>query len=120
MLRTTLGDDSLIADTNTVQLNPTFPLWTDALAFQSYAGQFLSEPPFDLSPSFVELYQGDLLDGYYDDWMAPERERLRTLYVDVLLQMAQQMRSHSDYTRAIDSPAACWPSSRPTSAPTST
>ena len=102
MLRSALGDDSLIADNDTVQFNPTFPLWTDALAFQSYARQFLAEPPFDLSPSFIDLYQGDLLSGYYDEWIAADEEQLRALYVEVLLQMAQQMRSHSDYLRSID------------------
>lgn len=100
-LRRELGSDLLIVDYEFARLNPTFPLWVDAVAFQTYAGRFLSDPPFDLSASFLDLYEGDLLPDLYDDWIIPERERLRSLYIGVLLHAAQLMRSHSDYGRAI-------------------
>ncbi|MBI4789711.1 MAG: tetratricopeptide repeat protein [Chloroflexi bacterium] len=43
----------------------------------------------------------DLLPDWYDDWIMPERERLLRLYLDTLLQLTQQARSESQYTRAI-------------------
>lgn len=101
-LRNLLAPDVVIADSQSVQLNPTFPLWVDALAFESYARQFLAEPPFDLSATFIDLYQGDLVPDVYDDWVAPARERLRLLYVDATLHAIQLMRAHSHYQRAID------------------
>jgi predicted ATPase/DNA-binding SARP family transcriptional activator len=100
-LRSTADTDILSTDSETVRFNPTFPLWVDALAFQSYGVRFLAETPYDLCTSFIDLYRGDLLPDFDDDWIIPERERLRGLYVDVLLHTAQQMRSRSDYERAI-------------------
>ena len=102
LLRRMVGDDAFIADAQTVQINPTFPLWVDARAFEGYAREFLAAPSFDLSPSFIDLYQGDLLPDLYDDWIGPERDRLRSLYIDALLQAVQQMRSRSEYAQAIE------------------
>ena len=99
-VRRLLGEDVFITEAQTIQLNPTFPLWVDAAAFADYAGAYLREPGFDLSPAFLDLYQGDLLPDMYDDWIGPQRDRLRDLYLDVLLQAAQQMRSRSEYERA--------------------
>ena len=93
-LRKELGDDILLADRETVQLNPDNPIWVDACAFE----QFATNDP----PSAITLYQGKLLPDFYDDWIAPERERLRTLYLDTLLQLVQQARSESKYARAIE------------------
>ncbi len=101
VLRSTVDGEIVIADGESARFNPTFQLWVDALEFQSYAVHFLAEDPFDLSTSFIDLYQGDLLRDFYDDWITPERDRLRSLYLDVLLHVAQQMRSRSEYERAI-------------------
>jgi DNA-binding SARP family transcriptional activator len=101
-IRREVGDDVLIVDNETVRLNPTFPLWVDAVSFETYAKRFLAEPPFDLSTAFIDLYEGDLLPDVYDDWVVAEREHLHSLYVAVLLQTAEQMRSRSEYGRALD------------------
>ncbi len=37
----------------------------------------------------VQLYTGDLTPGWYDEWIVPERERLRQLYLDALEQLAR-------------------------------
>lgn len=90
-LRKTLGGDFLIADRETVQLNPRFPIWVDAREFQT-AGRKLQ----------VQLYRGDLLADFYDEWILPERERYRQWYLDALLELTQQYRATSDYARAIE------------------
>ena len=100
-LRSNVDNDVIIVDGETVRFNPTFPLWVDALAYQSYATRYLAEAPYDLSIAFVELYKGDLLSDFYDDWIAPEREQMRRLHLDVLVHITQQMRSRSEYERAI-------------------
>src|SRR5574341_445069 len=41
-LRKELGDEILITDRETVQLNPDPPLWVDALEFQAQANKFLT------------------------------------------------------------------------------
>ncbi len=90
-LRVTLGGDFLIADRETVQLNPQFPIWVDAREFRAQNSTFR-----------IENYRGDLLADFYGDWIPPERERYRLSYLDALLQLAQQYRSMSEYTRAIE------------------
>jgi tetratricopeptide (TPR) repeat protein len=99
--RTKLGDDLLLADRDTVQLNPEHPLWVDAREFQQSAISYQQSAISNLQ-SAIELYPGDLLADFYDDWIEPERERLRALYLDALLQLAQEARSHSQYARAIE------------------
>lgn len=75
VLRKHLGTDLLLADRQTVQLNPAYPLWVDALQFQQQAAAKL------------DLYQDDLLIDFYDDWIGPEREYYRNLYLETLLQL---------------------------------
>ncbi len=93
-LRSKLGDDVLLADRETVRLNPEQPVWVDALEFQQVT---TSNPQ-----SAIALYQGDLLVDFYDDWVLVERERLRQLYLDTLLRLAQETRSQSQYARAVE------------------
>jgi predicted ATPase/DNA-binding SARP family transcriptional activator len=100
-LRAVLGDEAIIAGRQDVQLNPAFPLWADAVAFQTQAGRFLVAPDADVDASFVDLYRGDLLPDFDHEWILPERERLRTLLLDVLLLLAQEHRSRAAYEQAI-------------------
>ncbi len=86
-LRAHLGDELFITDRETVQLNPSFLLWVDARAFQD-------------TPE-VELYRGDLLADSYEEWIFSEREHYRTLYLETLLNLAQQRRARGDYADAI-------------------
>jgi len=93
VLRKALGDDALIADRARVQLNPAFKLRVDVREFLAHR----SATP----ETAVELYRGDLLADAYDDWVLTERDHLRSLYIETLLRLTQQMRSRSEYERAI-------------------
>jgi DNA-binding SARP family transcriptional activator len=62
-LRKPLGDNVILADRETVQLNPDLPLWVDAREFQTD----------------IDLYRGDLLVDFYDEWILPEREHYRAV-----------------------------------------
>ena len=48
----------------------------------------------------VELYRGDLLPGCYDDWILPERERLRQDLVNALEQLIACCERAQDYLAA--------------------
>ncbi len=102
-IRKELGDDVLIADRETVQLNPDFPIWVDAREIFDFRFQIADFNSFQFEnlKSKIENYH-DLLPDFYDDWILPERERLRALYIDALLQLAQQHRAKSEYPRAIE------------------
>src|SRR5439155_26592099 len=91
-LRKQAGESVVVADRLTVQLNPAQPMWVDALAFAHLAG---SDSSGDWQTA-VELYQGDLLPDFYDEWIMLERERLREQYVQTRLWLAGHKRAQSD------------------------
>ncbi|MBI3915159.1 MAG: tetratricopeptide repeat protein [Chloroflexi bacterium] len=108
-IRKALGDEILIADRESVQLNPDAAMWVDVrnifdlrlptLAPHASAGVVDSE--IANLKSKIENYH-DLLPDFYDEWIIRERERLRAIYLDALLQLAQHYRSTSEYARAIE------------------
>lgn len=100
-LRKHLSDEVLLADRETVQLNPEFPLSVDVREFRQAADHRPPTAPSALS-SAVALYRGDLLLDFYDDWIPPERERLRAIYLELLLQGVETFRAASEYDHAID------------------
>jgi predicted ATPase/DNA-binding SARP family transcriptional activator len=93
-LRQHLGMYLVLADRETVKINPAFPLWVDARDFEAH----VSSAP----QSAVALYRGELLADLYDDWILPEREHYRELYLNALLQLTQAARAASEYERAIE------------------
>ncbi len=101
ILRKQLGDRLLLADRETIQLNPAFPLWVDTLEFQKDVERLGELSPEGASHGF-DLYPGDLLADFYDDWILPEREHYRQQYLGALLQVTQRLRSQSEYDRAIE------------------
>lgn len=93
VLRKYLGEDLLLSTRTHAQLNPAYPFWVDVREFKSQER---------LSPqAAVELYRADLLTELYDDWVTLEREHCRRLYLDLLLQLARQMRAQGEYAQAI-------------------
>ena len=95
LLRGALGADVVLADRQSVQLNPDFPLWVDAAAF-TVAAETIAE-----QASSLDLYRGELLPDCYDDWVFPRREQLHSLFLERALSLAQAMRARSEYARAI-------------------
>lgn len=101
-LRTSLGDlrrelrvDLILLDRETAQLDSSIPLWVDALEFKRH----VSTPgALELG---VSLYQGDLLTDFDENWITPEREFYRDLYLRALSRLTQDMRASSEYERAI-------------------
>lgn len=47
------------------------------------------------------LYRGDLLPGCYDDWIRPERERLRQMAAHALRMLVDLLETQGDYRAAI-------------------
>ncbi|MBI5714097.1 MAG: tetratricopeptide repeat protein [Chloroflexi bacterium] len=89
-------DDALIADRESVQLNPDMNFWIDVKEIEGLEIRDSSN-----LQSLISNYH-DLLPNFYDEWIVRERERLRAIYLDALLQLAQHNRSSSDYARAIE------------------
>ncbi len=50
----------------------------------------------------VELYRGELLPGYYEDWVLVERERLALMYVSVLRKLVAALEARGERDRALE------------------
>ncbi|NIW49194.1 MAG: hypothetical protein GWN30_31840, partial [Gammaproteobacteria bacterium] len=96
-----IGSGLLLADRQVVEINPDNPLWVDALEFKQHAAQFLEEPHLEQVLVDFDLYRGDLLSDFYDDWIYPLREQYRSLLLETLVLKTEHMRSQSEYDRAI-------------------
>jgi predicted ATPase/DNA-binding SARP family transcriptional activator len=101
VLNKKLGHDLLVVNRQSVQVDPEYPLWVDALEFETQASSFFSNPVYDSHAVDLELYQNDLLIDFYDDWVFTHREHYRSMFLRTLLQMTQQLRSQSEYEQAI-------------------
>lgn len=70
------GGTFLLTDGETVQFNPQADICLDVDEFSSR----LSTDDMTVLASGVDLYRGDLLDGFYDDWIVEERYQLQNQY----------------------------------------
>jgi DNA-binding SARP family transcriptional activator len=50
----------------------------------------------------VELYRGELLLGYYEDWMIPEQRRLEELFFQAVRELIDCLKAAGDITCAIN------------------
>jgi DNA-binding SARP family transcriptional activator len=84
----------LIADKVTLRWNPDAPLVLDTADYErlSAAGEL---------DAAVELYRGDYLEDFHDDWALQERERLRSLQAANLVALVERGRRALDYSGAI-------------------
>lgn len=65
--------------------------WLDVAEFEDQTNSIMAHSPhlateadIQTLESSLQLYSGDLLEGFYYDWVLREQERLRALYLDCL------------------------------------
>jgi WD40 repeat protein/class 3 adenylate cyclase len=75
----------LLADEYTLTFNPHADYWVDVAV--------LEKTEFDVQSlaSSLSLYQGELLPGFYEDWIVLERERLQTLFESKMEQLVEKL-----------------------------
>ena len=81
--------DYILSDAHTVQFNPQSDYWLDVEAFEEKmqdARSRMREAESCILPltSCVQLYRGDFLEGFYDDWCLEVRYRLEGMYLEAL------------------------------------
>lgn len=54
----------------------------------------------------IKLYRGDLLPGCYDEWILPERDRLRQVFLKALERLIDLQEQERDYDAAISTALA--------------
>ena len=81
----------LLVEPEWVQLNPEANVLLDVAVFekafnflQKVKGQELNIQQVQALQNAVQLYQGPLLEGWYQDWCLLERERLQSMYLTML------------------------------------
>ena len=83
--------------------------WLDLEAFETCTRRFLALPADGLeleqaqdAETILPLYEGDLLEGFYEDWALHERERLRMAYLNCLVRLMRYHRRRGAFEQSID------------------
>jgi DNA-binding SARP family transcriptional activator len=103
----TLGLDPeqlLLVDAEWIQFNPRAALWLDVAIFeqacalvQDLPGEQIDRACLTPLQQALELYQGELLEGWYQEWCLYERERLLNLYLTLLDKLMRYCEAHAAY-----------------------
>jgi predicted ATPase/DNA-binding SARP family transcriptional activator len=112
-----LAGTSLVIDRQTVAFNLQTPYWLDLELFEtklqsvsapSVVPSALTDRDIRLLSEAVQLYGGDFLDGLYvhdapafEEWVLPERERLRLLAIQALYRLAVYHTGRGSYGEGI-------------------
>lgn len=99
-----LSDRVLIVEPEWIKLNPSAVFWFDVAALenafllvQKIPGQKLDNQKAQILHDAVQLYQGPLLEGWYQDWCIYERERLQGMYLSMLDKLMGYCEMRHDY-----------------------
>lgn len=102
------GGQVILVEPEWVQINTTPHLWLDVAAFEDMFRLAQGTPGRDLSTAAaqklqeaVRLYQGNLLEGWYQDWCLYERERFLHMYLDMLDKLMGFCEARQDYENGL-------------------
>jgi DNA-binding SARP family transcriptional activator len=98
----------LMADDNCVHISLPADFYLDIAEFEQVFDLFnprraheLSEKDFKAMQNAVNLYKGDLLEGWYQDWCVFERERFQTMYLMLLDKLVQFCEIRENYNAGL-------------------
>src|SRR5262249_53437788 len=92
LLRQQLEEATVLATRATVQLDPRTT--TDVDDFRATLARAASAKGASRRETLaraLELYKGEFLAGHYQDWIAPERDRLRASFARAALELARAL-----------------------------
>ncbi len=99
----------LLTEPDWIGLNPKAAAWMDVDEFEQACtcARHLSGEALDAEcvcglQRAVELYRGDLLEGWYHDWCLYERERLQNMYLDLLDKLMAYCAAHHLYEDGLE------------------
>ena len=82
-----------------VSFNPESSCWLDASELESAAAD--SAPTPDLMRA-VLLFEGDLLPGFYDDWVLLERTRVRSVFERAIHLLLERLAAEARWQDVLD------------------
>jgi DNA-binding SARP family transcriptional activator len=99
----------ILVDRESVCFNTEADVWLDVAIFENACLGLQNVAPLELNPSqaetlrgAIDLYRGDLLEGWYQDWCLFERERLQNLYLLILDKLIAYSEAHQHYNSGLD------------------
>ncbi len=92
-LRNAIGDTHLLVDASSIALNSTYDLWLDISLLEDTADQDLE--------TAVSVYEGELLPGFYEDWILLERDRLDAAYARKMQRLLTQFLQEERWTEVL-------------------
>jgi DNA-binding SARP family transcriptional activator len=85
----------ILADNRSIRWNPLYPCTIDIAEFEQLSAAAAG------AEDATAVYRGDLLPAAYDEWILPERERLRSMHSSNLERLTERYAAAGDYVRAI-------------------
>ncbi len=102
------GTYLLTMPTDEVGFNLESNHWLDVGAFEEQSSPVLAKPveamqadDAQILGSTLQLYTGELLEGFYDDWALRERERLRRIYLNCLAHLMDYYKYHGAFEKSL-------------------
>ena len=126
-LRQSLPDLDRYLETSTYALHwrPDAPCHLDVASFEDACAAAVEARQHGQPGAAIAAYEhaaarytGDLTPGWYDEWLVPERERLRDLHQDALEQLAICWHRRAARARRSAMPSSCCAPTRSTRRPT--
>jgi len=101
-----LAEPYLITTPSAVRFNPNSSYWLDVDVFEGATETLTDAEPAKQTDGralaeAVELYRGDLLAGFYDNWIFAEQQRLRELYHRALVQLSRVHKGKGEFEDAL-------------------
>lgn len=97
-------DQILVVEDHWVQLNTRAEIWLDVAVLEETAAAYKDKPGWALNANekdelqaAVQVYEGELLEGSYQDWCLFERERLQNIYLAMLYKLMRYCEAHNEY-----------------------
>jgi predicted ATPase/DNA-binding SARP family transcriptional activator/DNA-binding CsgD family transcriptional regulator len=99
----TAGSAYVTSVGESLALAPDGPLWVDVRAFEEAAARARGSDDPAVYRAALDLYAGDLLPGdRYEGWAESRRERLRQMYLALLVGLARTLEERGEYDPACD------------------
>lgn len=97
-------DQILVVEDHWVQLNTRAEIWLDVAVLEDTFAAFKDKPGWALKADekdelqrAVQVYEGELLEGSYQDWCLFERERLQNIYLAMLYKLMRYCEARNEY-----------------------
>ena len=91
--------DYLLTDDLTIAFAAEADYWLDVAVLEQDVS---AQSPTDKLVCPLEVYHGELLPGFYDEWVAPERERLQAIYEHKLSLFLDRLVAEQRWPEALD------------------